>query len=155
MGIMSVVTDMGADTEDEREPTWDEAMAALDAAAPLQVVRSPRQVTVVYRYAGGVFTATSPEVKGFRVTGTTLSEVKRIARGDLGKFLDPSVQIAERGPNGSSGVCTVAASRSRLKFAAFDGISGVIVLSSSGTAGSFVASARTSRETSPHRVRRS
>ena len=152
MGIMSVVTDVGDDMDDEREPTWEEAMAALDTAAPVEVVRSPRQVTVVYRYTGGIFTATSPDVKDFRATGRSLSEVKRAARDDLERFLDPSVRIAERGPLASSGVCTAAAGRSRLKSVA---LNGVIVLSTSGTAGTFVSARVSPKRTTLYKPGRS
>lgn len=98
VGIMSVVTEMGRNVEDEREPTWDEAIAALETATPVEVVRPPREVQVIYRYADGIFTATSPDVKGFRVTGPSMHETRAYARQDLEKFLDPDVKVKELFP---------------------------------------------------------
>lgn len=141
MGIISVVTDMGRNMEDEREPTWDEAVAALEAATPVEVVRSPREVNVIYRYADGIFTATSPEVKGFRITGRSLHETKGLVRQDLGQFLDPAVKLLERFPVPDREICTSAAGSGSLQAAS---LPGMIVLSSSGAARTFVSSARAS-----------
>jgi hypothetical protein len=107
---MSVVTDMGASKEYDDEPTWDEAAAAFDAATPVELVRSPRQVTVVYRYTDGLFTATSPDLRGFRATGRTLLEVKDLVSQDLSEFLDPAVEVMERLPAAGAWSCTAAAS---------------------------------------------
>src|SRR5260370_15107071 len=126
---MSVVTDMGRNVEDEREPTWDEAVAALEAATPVQVVRPPRGVTVVYRYADGVFTATSPDVRGFRTTGRSLHETRSLVRQDLSQFLDPAVKVLERFPVPDRGISTPAAGGGWLKAAP---LPGMIVRGSSG-----------------------
>jgi len=145
VGIMNVVTEVGANMDDEREPTWDEAMTALDAATPVEVVRSPRRITVVYRYSDGTFTATSPDLRAFRVTGRSLEEAKSAAREDLGRFLDPVVEVIERPPPPDPSICTAAAGHNPFRAAA---LPGVIVLSSAGTAHTFVTSLRT-----PRRVR--
>lgn len=141
MGIMSVVTKVGTDLEDEREPTWDEAVATLDAAAPVEVVRSPRKVTVMYRYADGIFTATSPEVKGFRTTGRSLHETRRLVSQDLRGFLDPAVEIVERIPAADPEVRTAAVGRGWVNASALHGIS---VPSSSSGGRAFVSSVRAS-----------
>lgn len=139
MGIMSVVSDMGTDMDDEREPTWEEAVATFNKAAPVELVRSPRKITVVYRYADGVFTATSPDVKGFRATGANLHEAKAAAREDLDRFLDPAVEVLERVPGPDPEICTAAAGRN---WRTSRSLPGILVLSSSGTAGTFVSSPR-------------
>jgi predicted RNase H-like HicB family nuclease len=141
VGIMSVVTDMGRNVEDEREPTWDEAVATLEVATPVEVVRSPREVTVVYRYADGIFTAASPDVRGFQTTGRSLHETRSLVRQDLSQFLDPAVKVLERFPVPDPEICTSAAGCGLLQGASLPGL---IVLSSSGTARTFVSSARPS-----------
>jgi hypothetical protein len=140
VGIMSVVKNMGRNAGDEHEPTWEEAVAALEAAAPVEVVRPPREVSVVYRYRDGVFTATSPDVRGFRTTGHSLHETRGLALQDLSRFLDPAVRIVERFPAPDPEICTSAAD-SRVKAAS---LPGMIVLSSSGTTRTFLSSARAS-----------
>jgi hypothetical protein len=147
VGIMSVVTDMGGNM-DEREPTWDEAVAAFEAAVPVELVRPPREITVIYRYVDGIFTAMSPDVKGFRTTGCTLHETRQLVRQDLERFLDPSVKVLERFPVADAKICTTAAGRGRLVATSLPGI---ILLSSSGTARTFISSARASL----HQVRAS
>jgi hypothetical protein len=139
VGIMSVVNGMGTDMDDEREPTWEEAVAAFNRAAPVELVRSPRKITVVYRYADGIFTATSPDVKSFRVTGPNLHETKAAAREDLQRFLDPAVEVVDQVPTPDPRICTAAAGRN---WRTSESPPGILVLSSSGTAGTFVSSAR-------------
>lgn len=146
MGIMSVVSDVDAEMDDE--PTWEEAMAALQDATPVEVARSPRSITVIYRYADGMFTASSPDVRGFHVSRPSLRETRRAARDDLADFLDPAVEVRERIPRADPAICTVAAGRG---WRMVGPLSGVVVLSSSGTAGTFVTSPRTSG----HKVRAS
>ena len=141
MGIMSVVTDMDNNVEDEGEPTWDEAVATLEAATPVQVERPLREVRVVYRYADGVFTATSPDITGLRVTGPSLHETRGLVRQDLERFLDPAVKLVERFPAPDPEICTATAGRSRLKAGSLPGF---IVLSSSSAARAFVSSVRAS-----------
>jgi hypothetical protein len=140
VGIMGVVTEMGRNVEDEREPTWDEALAALEAATPVQVVRSPREVIVVYRYADGIFRATSPNVTGLRITGTSLHETRGLVRQDLERFLDPAVEVVERFPAPDPEITTTT-SRSLLKAGS---LPGMIILSSSGAARTFFSSVRAS-----------
>lgn len=139
MGIMNVVTDVGANMDDEREPTWDEAVAALEAAVPVEVMRQRRQITVVYRYVDGIFTATSPEVAGFRVSGSSLFETRTFVKQDLERFLDPTVDVRERFPAADPEIRSAAAGRIRFKA---DSLPGVIVLSTTGAARAFLSSAR-------------
>lgn len=63
---------------------------------PVEVVRSPREVTVEYRSEAGGVVATSPQVPGFRVNGRCLSEAQEAAREALGGFLDPAVKVTGR-----------------------------------------------------------
>jgi hypothetical protein len=139
VGIMNVVTDVGANMDDEREPTWDEAVAALEAAVPVEVMRQRRQITVVYRYVDGIFTATSPEVAGFRVSGSSLFETRTFVKQDLERFLDPTVDVRERFPAADPEIRSAAAGRIRFKA---DSLPGVIVLSTTGAARAFLSSAR-------------
>jgi hypothetical protein len=141
VGIMGVVTEMGRNLEDDREPTWDEAVAMLEAATPVEVVRPSREVRVVYRYTDGTFTAVSPDITGLRVTGTSLHETRELVRHDLERFLDPSVKVSERFPAAAAENCTTTSGRGWLE----DGsLPGMIVLSSSGAARTFVSSKRAS-----------
>jgi hypothetical protein len=103
---MSVVTDVGMDDEDNL--TWDEVAAAFRAAAPAAVVRSPRRVSVVYLYADRTFTATSPDIPGFRVSAGSLREARRLAAEDLSGFLDPAVEVVERIPRPGPEITTAA-----------------------------------------------
>lgn len=98
MGMMKVVTGMSnhRPSQVEAEPTWDEAVAELEAGAPAEVVRSARSVAVEYRYSDGVWRATSPDIVGFVATGQTFAEVKTHAREDLASYLDAAVSIDER-----------------------------------------------------------
>jgi len=50
VGIMSVVTDMGRNVEDEREPAWDERLLRW-RLPPCGGRAVATEVTVVYRYA--------------------------------------------------------------------------------------------------------
>jgi len=109
------VTDVGRDVADEREPTWDEAVAVQAGAAPVEVVRPKRLVTVVYRFEDGVFTATSPQLRSLRINGATLEQTTTLTRQALDRFLDPDVEVSEILPRPDSGVCTAAAGRSWLK----------------------------------------
>jgi len=137
VGMMSVVTDMGTDMEYEREPTWEEAAAEFDAAEPVELARSPRAITVVYRYADRIFTATSPDVRGFRITGRSLHETRDLVRQDLERFLDAVVEVRERFPAATPEISTATVGRGWLKAVSLPGI---IVTSSSSTAGAFVSS---------------
>jgi len=140
---MGVVTDMGRDVADEREPTWDEAAAMQAAATPVEVVRPKRQVTVVYRFEGGVFTATSPQLRSLRITGSTLDQAKSLAHQALDRFLDPAVEVKEILPRPDSRVCTVAADQSWLKTGGLSTL--VVVPSTSSAARSFVSSRKSRR----------
>jgi hypothetical protein len=93
---MKVVRDM--QDGHEREPTWEEAHGAFEAAEPAELVRPARKLHVVYRYADGSWTATSPDLEGFEVMGPSLAETKARAAGDLAAFLDPAVELVEKEP---------------------------------------------------------
>lgn len=80
----------------EPEPSWDEAHAAFAAGEPAELVRPTRQLRVVYQRVGGSWTATSPDLEGFEVTGVSLEEVKTRAADDLSAFLDPAVELDEK-----------------------------------------------------------
>lgn len=58
-------------------------------------MRPARKLVVVYRYADGCWSATSPDLEGFGVVGLSLSEVTAKAAEDLASFLDPAVELAE------------------------------------------------------------
>lgn len=84
--------------DDEPDPTWEAAIAAFEAATPARVARPPRQLTVLYRYADRTFTATSPDLTGFEVSGPNLDLTRRLVQQDLAAFLDPAVEVIERYP---------------------------------------------------------
>jgi hypothetical protein len=136
---MGVVTDVGRNLVGEREPTWDEAVSAHEGGTPVEIVRPKRQVTVVYRYVDGVFTATSPQLRGLRVTGPTLKQTKALVREGLDRFLDPAVDVAEILPRTDPQICTAAAGSGWFKAGP---LSVILVPSSSGNARAFVSSSR-------------
>jgi hypothetical protein len=135
---MSVVESVGRDIDNEPDPTWEEAIAAFRAATPARVVRPPRQLTVVYRYADGTFTATSPDLRGFKVSGSSLYEAQQLVRDDLADFLDPVVKVVERYPSPEPEIGTVA---SRSRFEMFS-VPGAIEVSTSGAGRAFVSPTR-------------
>jgi predicted RNase H-like HicB family nuclease len=138
MGIMGVVTDVGSNVEDEREPTWEDAVKARAGGTPVEVVRPRRRITVVYRYRDGAVIASSPQLRSLRATGATLEEARRLVREDLDRFLDPEVEIHEDLPHTEPRPCTVAAGRSWMYL--LDS-SVILAASSSGTARSFITPA--------------
>jgi hypothetical protein len=91
---MKVVKDM--QNGQEPEPTWEEAHATFDAAEPAELVRPARKLRVVYRLIDGSWTATSPDLEGFEVTGASAAEVKERTAEALGDFLDPAVELDEK-----------------------------------------------------------
>jgi predicted RNase H-like HicB family nuclease len=91
---MKVVRDM--QDGQEPEPTWEEAHAAFEAAEPAELVRPARKLRVVYQLVGGSWTATSPDLEGFEVTGASLAEAKARTAEALGAFLDPAVELNEK-----------------------------------------------------------
>lgn len=139
MGIMSVVEDVGTQMDDEPDPTWDEAVAVFEAATPVELVRGPREITVVYRYADGSFTATSPDLTGFEVSGQSLHETRGLVQQDLAGFLDPAVKVIERFPAPEPEIVT-AASRSWFKTASL----AAIVVTSRSAGRAFISSTRAS-----------
>jgi hypothetical protein len=146
VGIMGVVTEVGRKVVDEREPTWEEAVAAHEAGTPVEIVRPKRQVTVVYRYTDGVFTATSPQLRSLRATGANFQETRRLARQDLDRFLDPAVDVVEIPPRTDPQICTAAAGRGQFNASS---LLLMLVPSSSGTGRAFVSSSRISQRRVP------
>jgi hypothetical protein len=99
--MMSVVEDMHVDErQDDNEPdlSWEDAVAEFEAGEPVELVRPPRKITIVYRYTDGRFYATSPDLTGFEVSGPNLYETKQLVREDLARYLDPTVEFGERFP---------------------------------------------------------
>lgn len=80
----------------EPEPTWEEAHAAFEAAEPAELVRPARKLRVIYQLGDGNWTATSPDLEGFEVTGVRLAETKARAAEALDAFLDPAVELDEK-----------------------------------------------------------
>jgi predicted RNase H-like HicB family nuclease len=80
----------------EHEPSWEEAHAAFALGEPAEVVRPARRLRVVYQRADGSWTATSPDLEGFQVTGASLEEAKARAAENLNSFLDPAVEMDEK-----------------------------------------------------------
>jgi hypothetical protein len=138
VGIMSVVEDMGRHTDDEPDPTWEEAVASFEAATPVRVVRPLRQLTVVYRYADGIFTATSPDLTGFEVSGRSLYETRNLVQQDLAGFLDPAVEVIEFYPAPEPQFATVT-SCSRF---VFNSSPGIVSVTSSGVGRAFISPGR-------------
>jgi hypothetical protein len=81
--------------DQEPEPTWEEANAAVEAAEPAELVRPARKLSVVYQYADGCRSATSPDLDGFAVVAASLSALKTKVAAALGNFLDPAVELDE------------------------------------------------------------
>ena len=134
--MMKVVEDMAGHMHDdhEPEPTWEEANAAFEAAEPAELVRPARKLVVVYRYADGCWSATSPDLEGFGVVGLSLSEVKAKAAEDLAAFLDPAVELDER-------VVEPAVTRApRQKFLIVTGAGNVITVDTSSRSRAFISS---------------
>jgi predicted RNase H-like HicB family nuclease len=140
---MSVVNDMGTDMDDEPDPTWEEAVAAFEAAEPVEVVRPPRTVNVVYQYAAGVFTATSPELRGLRMTGRSLDETMGLVRASLDGWLDPAVTVEEHLPAPEPQVSTSSGGFGWLKGIP---LSAIARLSSTGAGRAFVSAARAGQQ---------
>jgi predicted RNase H-like HicB family nuclease len=110
MGIMQLMNDVAGHADDEDDLTWDEAVAVFEAAQPVDLVRSHRQILVIIRYADDRFTATSPELTGFEVSGPTLAETRRLAREAVTAYVDPAVEILEclpQSPTGTAGASRV------------------------------------------------
>lgn len=139
---MDVVKDVDTDGVDERDPTWEEAVATQAAATPVKVVRPKRHVTVVYRYESGVFTATSPQLRSLRVSGSTLQEARSLARQDLERFLDPAVDVLEVTPPADPQICTVATGRGWFHASSLL----IVEPSTSSSSRTFVSSSRRSRK---------
>lgn len=80
------------------DPTWEDAVASAGSGEPVELIRPSRKVTVHYRYADERVHATSPDLLGFEVTGSTLSETKRLVRADLARYIESGVELLEREP---------------------------------------------------------
>lgn len=82
--------------DDEPDPTWEEAVAAFEAATPVRLVRPPRTVVIDLTCYGSVWVATSAQLGGFSASGFTASGVEKIARDNLEAWLDPAVTLEFR-----------------------------------------------------------
>jgi hypothetical protein len=134
--MMKVVEDMPRhmDDDQEPEPTWEEANAAFEAAEPAELVRPARKLIVVYRYADGLWSATSPDLEGFEVSGPNLYAVKARAAEDLAAFLDPAVALEER----VAEPATTLAPRQKLRITA--GSANVVTVNTSSRSRTFISS---------------
>jgi hypothetical protein len=134
--MMKVVEDMPGHMHDDQEPepTWEEANAAFEAAEAAELVRPARKLIVVYRYADGYWSATSPDLEGFEVSDPSLSAVKQKAAEDLAAFLDPAVAIEER----VAEPATTLAPRQKLRITA--GSANVVTVNTSSRSRSFISS---------------
>ncbi len=83
---------------DESEPSWDEAVAAFGSGEPVDLVRPNRKIVIDYRYEDSRVHATSPDLTGFEVMGSTLYGTKKLVRIDLARYLDSGVELVEREP---------------------------------------------------------
>lgn len=113
MGIMTLVSNVATSGPggDDREPTWQEAVAEFEAAQPVELARSARKILVIYRYVDGRFLARSPELRGFEVSDSSLRGARELAHEALCAYLDPAVEIVECLPS-QQHIDTAAASRS-------------------------------------------
>jgi hypothetical protein len=136
---MSVVEDMGRHIDDEPDPTREEAIAAFEAATPARLVRPPRRLTVVYRYADGIFTATSPDLTDLEVTGRSMYETRKLVHQDLDDFLDPAVEVIEIAPRPEPQIGTSAASCSSF---VLNSPREIVSVTSSGAGRAFVSPGR-------------
>lgn len=141
---MSVVEDVDSYVDDDPEPTWEEAVAAFEGGTPVRVVRPPRKLTVVYRYADGIFTATSPDLAGFRVTGRSLHETRGLVREDLEDFLDPAVEVIEQFPTPEPSIATTANCSGFMLSSSY-----VVAVTSSGAGRAFISPTRASTRRVP------
>jgi hypothetical protein len=111
--MMKVVEEMTEYPQDasEAEPTWDEAVAALRSGEPVDLVRPNRKIVIDYRYEDGCVHASSPDLTGFEVTGSSLYETKELVRTDLARYLDSGVELVDREPRP---ILSESSSRSRV-----------------------------------------
>jgi predicted RNase H-like HicB family nuclease len=134
--MMKVVKEMRGhvDNDQEPDPTWEEAIAAFEAAEPAELTRPARKLAVVYRYVDGRWSATSPDLEGFDVMGLSLSEVRAKAAESLAAFLDPAVELDEH-------VVEPAATYApRQRFRIFSGGGNLITVGSRGRGRAFISS---------------
>jgi hypothetical protein len=88
MEVMDVMPESGKD----KPLTWEEARVGFQ---PAELVRGDRTLTVEYRWQGSRWAATSPDLDGFEVCASSLSQLKTAARAVLDDWLDPAVQVRE------------------------------------------------------------
>lgn len=78
------------------EPTRDEAVAALEAGEPAEVVRPARTLVIDVACIGREWTATSTQLSGFTAYGDDRAGVEKAARANLAAWLGPHVTIEFR-----------------------------------------------------------
>ena len=76
----------------DKPVSWEEARVGFKAA---ELVRGERSLTVEYRCQDDRWTATSPDLDGFEVSASSLSQLKTAAHAVLDDWLDPAVQVRE------------------------------------------------------------
>jgi predicted RNase H-like HicB family nuclease len=99
--MMNVMEDMDVDKrhdDDRPDLSWEDAVAEFEGGEPVELVRPPRKVTIVYRYTDGQFYASSPDLTGFEVSGASLHETRQLAKQDLAGYLDAAIELVERIP---------------------------------------------------------
>lgn len=77
---------------EDQPVSWEEARVGFK---PAELVRGERSLTVEYRCQGDRWTATSPDLDGFEVSASSLSQLKTAVHAVLDDWLDPAVQVSE------------------------------------------------------------
>ena len=72
--------------------SWEEARVGFE---PAELVRGERSLTVEYRCQDDRWTATSPDLDGFEVSASSVSQLKTAAHAVLDDWLDPAVHVRE------------------------------------------------------------
>lgn len=80
------------ESREDKPVTWEEARVGFK---PAELVRGERSLTVEYRCQEDRWTATSPDLDGFEVSASSLSQLKTAARAVLDDWLDPAVEVHE------------------------------------------------------------
>ncbi|GHH66048.1 hypothetical protein GCM10017673_11120 [Streptosporangium violaceochromogenes] len=92
---MATVTIERDDQDEADDLSWDEAVAMFESATPVEAERSARTLHIEYRRCFGRWRATSPDIPGFDVFGSSLADTKRCVRDDLAGWLDTGVTVVE------------------------------------------------------------
>lgn len=93
--MTATVTIERDDQHEADDLSWDEAVAMFESATPVEAERSARTLHIEYRRCFGGWRATSPDIPGFDVFGSSLADIKRRVRDDLAGWPDTGVTVAE------------------------------------------------------------